>query len=121
MVGKTIRLSFTWIDANNNPVPVSGNFKVAGITEGASAGTSITYSTMRALLQKANASTAANFATVNVTNLDSVQGVANKIDNLRGSNNKRILGAITVGSILKTINTYVSLASTVLASIAGIS
>lgn len=121
MVGKTIRLSFTWIDANNNPVPVSGNFKVAGITEGASAGTSITYFTMRALLQKANASTAANFATVNVTNLDSVQGVANKIDNLRGSNNKRILGAITVGSILKTVNTYVSLASTVLASIAGIS
>lgn len=47
--------------------------------------------------------------------------MANKIDNLRGSNNKRILGAITVGSILKTINTYVSLASTVLASIAGIS
>lgn len=121
MVGKTIRLSFTWIDANNNPVPVSGNFKVAGITEGASAGTSITYSTMRALLQKANASTAANFVTVNVTNLDNVQGVANKIDNLRGSNNKRILGAITVGSILKTVNTYVSLASTVLASIAGIS
>ena len=121
MVGKTIRLSFTWIDANNNPVPVSGNFKVAGITEGASAGTSITYFTMRALLQKANASTAANFATVNVTNLDSVQGVANKIDNLRGSNNKWILGAITVGSILKTVNTYVSLASTVLASIAGIS
>ncbi|MDV8946896.1 ATP-binding cassette domain-containing protein [Limosilactobacillus reuteri] len=121
MVGKTIRLSFTWIDANNNPVPVSGNFKVAGITEGASAGTSITYSTMRALLQKANAATAANFATVNVTNLDNVQGVANKIDNLRGSNNKRILGAITVGSILKTVNTYVSLASTVLASIAGIS
>ncbi len=121
MVGKTIRLSFTWIDGNNSPVPVSGNFKVAGITEGASAGTSITYSTMRALLQKANASTAANFATVNVTNLDNVQGVANKIDNLRGSNNKRILGAITVGSILKTVNTYVSLASTVLASIAGIS
>lgn len=82
MVGKTIRLSFTWIDGNNSPVPVFGNFKVAGITEGASAGTSITYSTMRALLQKANASTAANFATVNVTNLDNVQGVANKIDNL---------------------------------------
>ena len=121
MVGKTIRLSFTWIDANNNPVPVSGNFKVAGITESANAGTSITYSTMRALLQKANASTAANFVTVNVTNLDSVQGVANKIDNLRDSNNKRVLGAITVGAILKTVNTYVSLASTVLASIAGIS
>lgn len=31
------------------------------------------------------------------------------------------MGAITVGSILKTVNTYVHLASTVLAAIAGIS
>lgn len=121
MVGKTVKLSFNWIDGNNNPVPVTGEFKVAGIAEGASAGTAITYQSMRHLLKNANASTAANFATVNVKDLDSVQGVADQINNLRNSKNKRILGAITVGSILKTVNTYVSLASTVLASIAGIS
>ncbi|WP_304682954.1 ABC transporter ATP-binding protein/permease [uncultured Limosilactobacillus sp.] len=121
MVGKTITLSFNWVDKNNNPVPVTGKFKVAGITEGASTTTAITYQSMQQLLRDANASTAANVVTVNVKNLDKVQTVANKIDDLRDGNNKRVLGAVTVGSILKTVNTYVSLASTVLASIAGIS
>lgn len=121
MVGKTITLSFNWVDKNNNPVPVTGKFKVAGITEGASTTTAITYQSMQQLLRDANASTAANVVTVNVKNLDKVQNVANKIDDLRDGNNKRVLGAVTVGSILKTVNTYVSLASTVLASIAGIS
>lgn len=121
MVGKTITLSFNWVDKNNNPVPVTGKFKVAGITEGASTTTAIAYQSMQQLLRDANASTAANVVTVNVKNLDKVQTVANKIDDLRDGNNKRVLGAVTVGSILKTVNTYVSLASTVLASIAGIS
>lgn len=121
LIGKKIDVSFNWIDKNNNPVPVKGQFKVSGISEGANGGTTVTYSTMKKILTDANASTAANFATVNVKNLDSVQGVAARIDNLRDANNKRIMGAITVGSILKTVNTYVSLASTVLASIAGIS
>lgn len=121
MVGKTITLSFNWVDKNNNPVPVTGKFKVAGITEGASTTTAIAYQSMQQLLRDANASTAANVVTVNVKNLDKVQNVANKIDDLRDGNNKRVLGAVTVGSILKTVNTYVSLASTVLASIAGIS
>ncbi|MBB1070024.1 ATP-binding cassette domain-containing protein [Limosilactobacillus sp. RRLNB_1_1] len=121
MIGKTIDVSFNWVDKNNNPVPVQGRFKVSGISEGASSVTAITYATMVERLNKANASTAANFATVNVNNLDNVQDVAAKIDNLRDTNNKRVMGAITVGSILKTVNTYVSLASTVLAAIAGIS
>ncbi|MBB1079626.1 ATP-binding cassette domain-containing protein [Limosilactobacillus sp. STM2_1] len=121
MVGKTVNISFNWVDKHNNPVPITGKFKVAGITEGASTTTAVTYHSMRQLLNNANASTAANVATVNVKNLDKVQSVANKIDNLRDGNNKRVLGAVTVGSILKTVNTYVRLASTVLASIAGIS
>lgn len=121
MVGKTIELSFNWIDQNNKPVPVNGRFKVAGITDGASSATAVSYSTMKDLLSTANASTEANFVTVNVKNLDEVQTVANKINNLRNTNNRRLFSSITVGSILKTVNTYVNLASTVLAAIAGIS
>lgn len=121
LVGKTVNLSFNWIDKNNNPVPVKAKFKVAGIADGASASTAISYSTMQRILKDANAVTKANFATVNVTNLDDVQAVGNKINNLRDHKNKRVMSAITVGSILKTVNTYVSLASTVLAAIAGIS
>src|SRR5699024_5992481 len=62
-----------------------------------------------------------NFLSVNVKDLNQVQTVANRVNNLRNAQNKRILGAMTVGSILKTVNTYVKLASTLLAAIAGIS
>lgn len=121
IVGKTVHLSFNWVNQQGTPVPINGDFTVSGISDGTSASTSISYATMQKLLKKNNASTDANMVSVVVGNLDDVQTVADKINNLRNSNNKRILGAITVGSILKTVNTYVSLASTVLAAIAGIS
>lgn len=121
LVGKTIDLVFNWVDNNGNPVAVSGKVKVAGIIDGTGGATALNQATMKQLLQSANASTSANFVTVNVDKLDNVQSVANQINNLRDSKNKRILSAITVGSMLKTVNTYVNLASTLLAAIAGIS
>ena len=58
---------------------------------------------------------------VNADSLSTVEKVAGRINNLRNGNGNRILGAITVGSVLKTVNTYVHFASTILAAIAGIS
>ncbi|MBC6498242.1 hypothetical protein H7R52_01975 [Weissella confusa] len=40
---------------------------------------------------------------------------------MKGDDGKRLFQAVTVGSILDTINTIVSLATNVLAAIAGIS
>lgn len=121
LIGHSVHLSFNWVNKQGNPVTVNGDFTVSGIADGASASTSINYATMHKILKDSGAATEANYAAVIVGNLDDVQNVANKINNLRGSDNKRVLGAITVGSILKTVNTYVNLASTVLAAIAGIS
>ena len=121
IVGKSVELNFNWLDKDNNPVPVNAKFTVSGIADGPSAVTSISYQTMKKILRAANATTQANFVTVYAKNLEGVQGVSDKINNLRDQNGKRILSSITVGSVLKTVNTYVSLASTVLAAIAGIS
>lgn len=121
LVGKSVELNFNWLDKDNNPVPVNAKFTVSGIADGPSAVTSISYQTMKKILRAANATTQANFVTVYAKNLEGVQGVSDKINNLRDQNGKRILSSITVGSVLKTVNTYVSLASTVLAAIAGIS
>lgn len=121
IVGKTVHLAFTWVDDQGKPVPVSGDFKVSGLADGASANSALSYQTMHDLLKKSGATTKANYVAVITANLDDVQGVANKIDSLKNSNHERILGAITVGSILKRVNTYVNLASTILAAIAGIS
>lgn len=73
------------------------------------------------MIREANGSVQPNFLSVNVKDLNQVQTVADRVNNLRDGQNKRILGAVTVGSILKTVNTYVKLASTLLAAIAGIS
>lgn len=75
---------------------------------------------MRNLLNNANGATQANFASVNVKNADKVKSVSKDIRNTK-ENNKYVFGAITVGDILDTVNQYVSIASIVLASIAGIS
>ena len=121
LVGKSVKLSFNWVNAKGDPVSIDGVVKVAGLSEGASAGTTINYATLQHMLKQKGADTRPNFATVNASSLTNVEEVANRINNLRNGKHERILGAITVGSILKTVNTYVHLASTILAAIAGIS
>lgn len=121
LVGKQIKISFNWVNKQGAPVAVDGTLKVAGLSEGASAGTTINYATLQRLLRQHNADTRPNFAVANAKDLANVESTANRINNLRNGQNERILSAITVGSVLKTVNTYVHLASTILAAIAGIS
>ena len=121
LIGKQVHISFNWMDNNNKPVPVESDVRVSGIADGPSAVTAMNYTTMHRLMKDNGGTTDANFVAAFVSDLDQVQTVANRIDNMRDGSNKRIFGAITVGSVLKTVNTYVSLASTVLAAIAGIS
>ena len=121
LIGKTVQISFNWVDSAGKPVQAQGNVKVSGISNGTSVRTSINAATLTKMIREANGSVQPNFLAVSVKDLNQVQTVADKVNNLRNSQNKRILGAMTVGSILKTVNTYVKLASTLLAAIAGIS
>lgn len=121
LIGKQIKISFNWVNKNGDPVAIDGSLKVAGLSEGASAGTSINYATLQQLLKQKGADTRPNFVAVSADSLSTVEKVAGRINNLRDGKGNRILGAITVGSVLKTVNTYVHLASTILAAIAGIS
>lgn len=121
LVGKTVHLSFNWVDNAGKPVQISSDVKVSGIADGASAATALNRSTMFKLLREQGATTKSNYVTVYTDSLNDVNSVAHKINNMRNGNNQRILGSITVGSVLKTLNTYVHLASTILAAIAGIS
>lgn len=122
LLGKTVKLSIPWIDAHNNPVQISANLKVVGFANGGQAGaiTATSYQTMRDLLKKGNASTDANFVSLNAANTEVVKKVAKEVNNIK-ENGKYVMGAITVGDILDTVNQYVSVASIILASIAGIS
>ncbi|MBB1062574.1 ABC transporter ATP-binding protein/permease [Limosilactobacillus fastidiosus] len=121
LIGKIVQINFNWVDNAGKPIQAQGKVKVSGISNGTSVRTSLNSATLVRMLREANGSVQPNFLSVNVKDLSQVQTVADKISNLRNSQHKRILGAMTVGSILKTVNTYVKLASTLLAAIAGIS
>lgn len=122
LLGKSVKLTIPWINADNNPVQVTATLKVVGFANGGQAGaiTSTTYATMRAMLKDADATTEANFVSVNAENSEVVKKVAKEVNNIK-ENGKYVMGAITVGDILDTVNQYVSVASIILASIAGIS
>lgn len=121
IVGKKVTLTFNWVDSKGNPLAVSVPVKVVGLVDSSSSGSSaINYHTVYQALRDKKADTRPNFLAVRVKNLSQVQSVAHHVDGLR-TNNKRVFGSITVGSLLKRINRYVKLASNVLAGVAAVS
>lgn len=121
LIGKKINVKFNWASESGTPIAISTSLRVAGLSDGASANTAINSPTFYKLLKSKGGDTRPNFVALTTKDLSSVNKIANNINSLRNSKGKRIFAVITVGSILKTINTYVSLASTILAAIAGIS
>lgn len=120
-VGKRVTIRFNWVNKQGQPVAVSAEYKVVGLMDGTGASSYLNYRSVKQALQDAHAETDVNNVSVKVRSLDEVNQVASRIENVRGARNKRIFGAITVGSMLKRINTYVHLASDILAGVAGIS
>ena len=121
IVGKKLNLTFNWINQQGQPVAVQVPVKVVGLVDSTTAGGSaINYETVYQALKDKNADTRPNFLAVKAASLDQVQTVADRIDALR-SQKRRVFGTITVGSMLKRINSYVKLASSILTGVAAIS
>lgn len=119
--GKTITLTLPWINKQNQPIQMTGKYKVVGFSDSAQVLPAATnYNTMHQLIEKYHGVAGANFVSVNVTGPTYVKQVANTIQGLK-DHGKYNYGAITVGDILDTVNQYVQVASIVLAAIAGIS
>ena len=124
IVGKTMTVSWTTVkEDGRTPVNITKDLKVSGVIDADKAGTAnvVNYRTVRSAYKEAGAPTNAMFATVRVANPDDVKPFQKAINKLKNDDNKRLYSAITVGSILDTINTIVTLATNVLAAIAAIS
>lgn len=124
VVGKT--MTVTWVtvkDDGQTPVTITKDLKISGVVDAGQAGSQnvVNYKTVRDAYKAAGASTNAALATVSVKNADAVKPFQKRIAKLKGDDNKRLYSAVTVGSILDTINTIVTLATDVLAAIAAIS
>lgn len=124
IIGKTMSVSWTTVkEDGRTPVNITKDLKVSGVIDADKAGTAnvVNYRTVRSAYKEAGAPTNAMFATVRVANPDDVKPFQKAINKLKDDDNKRLYSAITVGSILDTINTIVTLATNVLAAIAAIS
>ena len=105
------------------PVEINKTFKVAGVIDAGQAGTAnvTTAGTIEDAYKEAGADTRALFVTVRVKHTDDVKAFQKAVNKMKDADGKRLYQAVTVGSILDTINTIVSLATNVLAAIAAIS
>lgn len=123
LIGKTINLSYTTFDKDHKTIKVKFSAKVSGIGSGGNGITGVNLinsKTLRDQLQNANVSTATTSAVVKIDKLENVKTVNKKINKLK-SKNQRLFSSSSITSMIDTVQTYVSLASTVLAVIAGIS
>ena len=122
VIGKKVTLKYTAFDSDNMPVHVTDTLKVVGIAEGGQAGAifSTDYQTAKAALNKAGAITEANMASIAVDKAENVKAAVKKVNSIKVDGKRAFVG-ISIGDVLDTINTITSLASYVLAAIAGIS
>lgn len=122
IIGKTVTIKYMAFADNNTPVQVSAKAKVSGVVDGGASGATLaaSYGTMKSQLADAKANTAPFFASVKVSDTKYVKGVTKKINHVKDGDKYAFIG-ISVGDMLDTINTFTSLATTVLAAIAGIS
>jgi ABC-type lipoprotein export system ATPase subunit/ABC-type antimicrobial peptide transport system permease subunit len=125
LIGQTVTVSYSTLNQAGQAATVTMDVKVAGIADSGS-GMSISSNnlvntaTFTSAMKAANVSTAATSLAVKIDDLDHVKSANSAINNLKTAG-KRVYTSTSVASIIDTVQTYVNLASTVLAVIAGIS
>ncbi|GAX00555.1 ABC transporter ATP-binding protein/permease [Secundilactobacillus silagei] len=127
MIGKTITMKYQTLNKHHKMATVNMKLKVSGIVSSSSGmGSSmrsdnyVNTKTMKNAMQDANVETKSPMVAVNVDKLDNVKSTTAQMNKLK-SNAKRQFTATSVSSIISTVQTYISLATNVLAAIAAIS
>lgn len=125
LIGKTITLSYKTLNKDNKMVTVKFKAKVAGITStsnsmGMAYDNYVNTKTLTSAMKAHNVDTTASGVAVSVDKLDNVNATTKKMNQLK-MNGKRLFTATSVSSIIGTVQTYVDLATNILAAIAAIS
>ncbi|CAM3078043.1 ABC transporter ATP-binding protein/permease [Lactiplantibacillus plajomi] len=122
LVGHSVTVSFQMMNAAGRPILVKRQLKVAGIVNSASDASlnAVNYHTMRAMMRRAGLSTQPTFATVRVASRQQNEAVVTAINQIRIKGQPQF-SANSISTTLDRVNTYVGLATAVLAAIAGIS
>lgn len=122
LVGKKVTVAYQTTNKAGKIVTVKRQLKVAGITDGqtGSGVNAVTFKTMQSMREAQKVDANPTAVAVKVASRQDNEAVTKKINKLK-LNGKRQYAATSIASILSTVNTYVNLATTILAAIAGIS
>ncbi|WP_349533544.1 ABC transporter ATP-binding protein/permease [Leuconostoc citreum] len=122
LIGKDIAFTYIAFDQDNHPIPIATTAKIAGMTDGGQSGKMFiqNWDTIQKDLKKNNAVTDANYASVEIRDTKNVKATMKRINQVQTDGMQTFAG-VSMNDILGTINTITSLASYVLAAIAGIS
>ncbi|WP_421016853.1 ABC transporter ATP-binding protein/permease [Furfurilactobacillus cerevisiae] len=123
LIGKSITLNYQTMDRTGKLVNVKFKAKVSGIgksSSGISSVNAVNTKTLTKAMKQANVNTDSSSLSLKINSLDSVKGVTQKINHVK-SDGKRLYSATAITSIIDKVQTYVNLASLLLAIIAGIS
>ncbi|QBO36687.1 ABC transporter ATP-binding protein/permease [Periweissella cryptocerci] len=118
IIGKTITVQIQAMDKQGKPVMASRKLKVVGYQ---TIGSLVTKATMTSMLKGAKADVQPNFIAAKVNTVDNVKVATKAVKGLTNAHGKKAFSVSGAGAILDTIKTITSLASYVLAAIAGIS
>lgn len=122
LVGKRVTVAFQTTNKSGKSVTVKRQLTVAGITDSTTGSgvNAVTYATMKDMRSAKNLSTQPTSVAVKVDSREHNDAVTKQINKLK-IDGKRVYRATSIASMLDTVNTYVNLATTILAAIAGIS
>jgi ABC-type antimicrobial peptide transport system permease subunit len=124
IIGEKVTVSFASQTKAGAPVTIKFDVTVSGIAEsstGMMQVSAINTDTLVDHLDAAKVDTQPAQAVVKVDNFDNAASVGDKINALKDSKNKRLFSAISVASLISTVQTYVNLAATILSAIAAVS
>lgn len=122
LVGKKVTVAFQTTNKSGKSVTVKRQLTVSGITDSTTGSSvnAVTYATMKAMRSAKDLSTQPTSVAVKVDSRNHNDAVTKQINKLK-TDGKRAYSATSIASMLDTVNTYVNLATTILAAIAGIS
>lgn len=123
LIGKQVTVSYQALNAQQENVTVKFTATVSGIGHSDSQGAQINAvntTTIQNALKQAGLSANPTDISVKVDDLDNVEDTAASIDKIKDGSN-RLYKTSTIQSIIKKIQTYVNLATSILSLIAGIS
>ncbi|BDZ30681.1 ATP-binding cassette domain-containing protein [Lactiplantibacillus sp. WILCCON 0030] len=122
LVGQKVTVAYRTLNSQNQLVTVQRQLTVAGIAASSTGAglNAINYETMQSMRAAAKVTTQPTFVTVRIKNRQQNEAVVSAINHLK-VNGQQQFAATSISSALATVNTYVNLATMILAAIAGIS